>query len=128
MLLAFLLDRRLDQIAQTALMVLIDSQKTERLLSTGDRSQHLGNAEDQSCIRQKHHRDLRTLVEQGGQAQQSAGDRHNLQFAPDRLSVLNADGSRSGLRKLQSRRAAMFAWLERLGHDEGYYLPECWQA
>jgi hypothetical protein len=116
--LTVLIDRELDNIPDSVLIVFIDRNEPKGLLSAGERRQHFGCAEDCSCVGQEHEVDAGALIERALQVQQSAGDGNDLQFASNTESALEAKDSRGWVGKLQAGRSRIgFRWQE-ISHSQ----------
>ena len=81
------------------LIVFIDGNEPEGLLSAGERRQHFGCAEHRSRVGQEHEVDARALSQRAVQIQQSAGDGNDLQLASNTESALEAKDRRGRLGK-----------------------------
>ncbi len=93
------------------LIVFIDGNEAEGLLSAGEGRQQFGSAEYGARVGQEHEVDARALSQRVVQVEQSAGDGDDLQPASDTESALDAEDSRGWVGELQSRRSRIgFGW------------------
>ena len=95
-----LIDRKLNKISKSALIVFIDHKEPERLQGAGERWQHLCCAQHCPRVGQEHQLDARALIQGAGQVQQSACDGNDLQLATNSAAALEAKDSRGRVRKL----------------------------
>jgi hypothetical protein len=119
-----LIDRELNKISKSALIVFIDHKEPERLQSAGERWQHLCCAQHCPRVGQEHQFDARALIQRAGQVQQSACDGNDLQLASNLTAALEAKDSRGRVRKLQSRRSPIGFGLQDLCPSRTHYVPE----
>jgi len=116
--LTVLIDRELDNVPDSVLIVFIDRNEPKGLLSAGERRQHFGCAKYCSRVGQEHQVDASALIEGAVQIQQTAGDGNYLQLTSNTESALEAKDSRGWVGKLQSRRSRIgFRWQE-ISHSQ----------
>jgi len=72
---------------QSALVVFLERDKPERLLTPGHGTQHFCCAKHWPRVSQEHQFDAGTLRQRLRQAEQAAGERNNLQFALSAATV-----------------------------------------
>ena len=94
------MERGLNHIPESVLIVFIDRHEAEGLLSARERRQHFGCAEHGARVGQEHQVDARALSERVVQVEQSAGDGDDLQLASNTESALDAKDSRGRVGKL----------------------------
>jgi hypothetical protein len=119
-----LIDRELNKISESALIVFIDRKEPERLQSAGERWQHLCCAQHCPRVGQEHQFDASALIQRAGQVQQSPCDGNDLQLASNSAAALEAKDSRGSVHKLQSRRSPIGFGLQDRCPSQTHYVPE----
>jgi hypothetical protein len=100
--LAILIERRLDSSLQPALVVVVEADEPEGLKTPGDGSQHFGGAQHRPATGQEHQLDLQAQIEGLGQGEQAAGNGDDFQLAGYAMTVLASKDGRSCFRKAGS--------------------------
>ena len=92
-------ERRLNRRFQPFLVVIVEPDELEWLKVPRDWTQHFGRAKNRAAAGEKHQFHHRALIQRLGQAEQTAGERDDLQFRGYASPVPGAKNRRSGFRK-----------------------------